>query len=93
MTSKEALNKIWEFIETHYNEKDDYPKKLYDILEDVEQKLEKLERLEYVIWLMVDYYLIDFYELEYFMKNEEIEAIQKAFKEVKDKIKRSSYDK
>ena len=46
MTSKEALNKIWDFIETHYTEKDDYPKNLYDILEGIEQDLDKLEKLE-----------------------------------------------
>jgi hypothetical protein len=31
---KEKVNKLWDFIETHYTEKDEYPKDLYGFLED-----------------------------------------------------------
>lgn len=31
---KEKVNKLWDFIETHTTEKDEYPKDLYDSLED-----------------------------------------------------------
>ena len=31
---KEKVNKLWDFIETHATEKDEYPKDLYDSLED-----------------------------------------------------------
>ena len=31
---KEKVNKLWDFIETHSTEKDEYPKDLYDSLED-----------------------------------------------------------
>lgn len=41
---KEKVNELWDFIEKHITEKDEYPKKLYDYLEDfidLEKELEQ----------------------------------------------------
>ena len=85
MNSKEALEKIsYCYVNAP---------SFQELCEIIKQDLERLENLEYVLLLIVDYGLIDLKPLEDFMGYEELEAMQKAFKEVEDKIKRSGYDK
>ena len=78
MNSKEALDKIsWRYV----NEPS-----FQEWCNIIKQDLERLENLEYVLSLIVDYQLIDLKSLEKFMNLCELEAMQKALKEAEDKI-------
>lgn len=88
MTSKEALKIL--FASYHY---DGNYQDVIEAREKLEQDLERLRQLEYVMLLIVDYGLIDIDKLENVMYYAEFEAMKKAFNEAEDKIKRSDYDK
>ena len=76
MTSKEALTEIKDHIESPTWWKNHFKK--------IEQDLERLEQLEYVMLLIVSYGMIDTERLED-ANWEEIEAIQKVCNEVEDR--------
>ena len=80
MTSKEALKNIktLSYCKQHIT--------IQEWCNIIHQDLDRLEKLEYVMLLIVDYGLIDLKPLEKFMNDQELEAMQKAFKEAEDKM-------
>lgn len=93
MTGKKALRRLYfdnEDLKVDISINDREVCEIYNI---INEDLERLRQLEYVMLLIVDYGLIDIDKLENVMYYAEFEAMKKAFKEAEDKIRRSIYEK